>query len=125
MVGDDRGRRAVVERGGGQPALRREAVSDLRSDFLSSYEMVRAMYSMRTPGRRFYLPCQAAAEIGFYVAMCDIDGLAHSRKPRIPMKDLKQFAADWKDLIVRVSTAHDKDAADRAEADVEKCLTPV
>ena len=39
--------------------------------------------------------------------------------------DVDKVANEWLDVIARMATAHDKDAIDAAEADVDKILTPI
>lgn len=47
-----------------------------------------------------------------------------SHKKRTPM-DIEAMIVHWKEALVGLCTAHDKDAADRYEASIESCLTPL
>ncbi len=46
------------------------------------------------------------------------------RNRRIPV-DVEALVEEWRKVVVGLATAHDKDAADRYEASVDKCLTPL
>lgn len=55
---------------------------------------------------------------------CDVPN--RPRKGRkLQLMDIDQVVKDWMDVVVRIAVAHDKDAADAAEAEVEKILTPL
>lgn len=97
---------------------------DVRTMSLTAHEVTRWFYSFKPRSRDYGQPCQVAAEIACMIFYADRHPRT-GRKRRLIMPNLDQFALDWKSLILRLSTAHDKDAADRAEADVEKLLTPV
>lgn len=99
-------------------------VMGVRTLFLASHEFAISMYTFNPSKRDYGLPRQVAAEVACYLFYADQN--PHTgRKPRPPMEDLDAFALRWKTLILRLSTAHDKDEADRAEAEVETCLSPI
>ena len=47
-----------------------------------------------------------------------------SRKRRVKMK-VAEMVAKWKEAVVRLAVAHDKEEADRVEASIEELLTPL
>ena len=47
-----------------------------------------------------------------------------SRRRRVKMK-VAEMVAKWKETVVRLAVAHDKEEADRVEASIEELLTPL
>jgi hypothetical protein len=95
---------------------------DARQLVLSSYDLPKVFYG--SPHR--IISGHAAAQMSqlglmiWYADECNHTG----RSRRTPM-DVDGMVAKWKTLIVGLSLAHDKDEADRIEASVEECLSPI
>jgi hypothetical protein len=87
-----------------------------------------ALISAYTIGESFYstIPSSAAHKLStlgqvLYYAL----EMGHmGRSKRKPM-NVDILVANWHKMVVGLATAHDKDDADRYEAAVEECLTPI
>lgn len=77
--------------------------------------------------RRTLSPVRWASEVGCWM-WCYFDpkekSLNAPRTKRMPV-NVEELVEKWKRLVVGLATAHDKDEADRYEAAIDECLTPL
>ena len=91
----------------------------IRSELIASYDVPRLFFS----GVPKLSPVKRSSELGalmWYSAQCRRMG--HTK--RILM-DTDALVERWAKVIIGLATAHDKDEADRYEAAIEQCLTPI
>jgi hypothetical protein len=91
----------------------------VRTELICSYEIPRMMYKV--------MPHRSAAKkletLGMLIWYGNLR-CSMSRKRRTPM-DVDALVKRWHEVVVGLAIAHDKDAADRYEAAIEECLTPI
>lgn len=109
----------LVEPTLGMAMERTKGLRGIRSEVISSYEIPRQFYSIVAR----LSPVRRASEIGLLIWYSDKCGYT-SRKKRTPM-NVDGLVEKWADVLTGLATAHDKDAADRYEAAIEECLTPI
>lgn len=99
------------------------ARTGIRAWLMGAYEMGRYFYSngINPRGRKTRSPVRWANEFGVMLWY----GLEHCSRRKRTMIDVDALAAKWHTLIVGLAMAHDKDEADRFEAAVDECLTPL
>jgi len=102
----------------------------VRSLLLFSYDLGRHFFAhgYEPPENRHTLsPVRWANEVGCWM-WCYFDPkecpLNVPRTKRMPV-DVEPLVENWKRLVVGLATAHDKDEADRYEAAIDDCLTPL
>jgi hypothetical protein len=91
----------------------------IRTELICSYDIPRFFYSTV----HGLSPVKRADEIGlllWYGVGCRRMG----RKKRTEM-NVDGLVEKWADVLTGLATAHDKDTADRYEAAIEECLTPL
>ncbi len=96
----------------------------VRSIILTSYDLPKQFYG--SYNRIQHLPGAAAhvtSKLGVMIWYADKCGFT-GRKRRTTM-NVNEMVEKWKALVVGLSLAHDKDEADRFEASVEECLSPI
>ena len=114
----------TVGQPGGQPGYdcpEEEPKEGARTLVLTSYDLPKFFYG--SPAKIGASPAYYMAALGCLIWYGD----KHSRtgrKARTPM-DVDAMVTKWKRLVVALATAHDKDEADRVEATVEECLSPI
>lgn len=96
-------------------------VDGIRTEILGAYALGRWFLEYANGILKMPSPTKHASSLGVLVWYGE---KVKSRRKRNCMK-VDEVVANWKDLIVRLTLAHDKDEADAAEADVERCLTPI
>ena len=94
-----------------------------RSLLLAAYEVPRAFYGNRNWQRGFPSAAKTVTNLGVMIWFADSNNRVGNGKRRA--MDVDALVTRWKQLVVNLATAHDKAEADRWEASVEECLTPI
>lgn len=100
-------------------AIEKKLDVGLRWELIGSYEVPRMFYQHT----RGLSAVKRAEEIGLLIWYSDKCGYT-SHKKRTPM-NVDGLVEKWADVLTGLATAHDKDAADKYEAAIEECLTPI
>lgn len=85
---------------------------------LSSYDVPRHFYSLQKGGAAYRI-----REVGALLWYADHCGYI-SKKRRVGM-DVDKLVETWRVAVVGLAVAHDKDEADRYEATIDTCLSPL
>ncbi len=94
----------------------------IRTEILGAYELGRHFLEYKNSIAGLPSPTKHLTKLG--VLMWYGTTMVKTRKKRTCM-DVNAMANKWRDLIVDLTMAHDKDEADKAEASVESHLTPI
>lgn len=92
----------------------------LRTEIINAYEIPRFFYSSVQVKISAVKRLETLGLLVWYANKCGYTG----HKKRTPM-DVDGLVAKWQVVITGLAVAHDKDEADRYEAAIEDCLTPI
>jgi|SRR5208282_2926887 len=91
----------------------------IRSELISSYEIPRAFYC----NVRKLSAARQVSNLGCLVWYgMKVGCMGRTRRTKM---DVDALVSKWAVVVTMLATAHDKDAADRYEAAIEECLTPI
>lgn len=97
---------------------RLEAPVGLRTALIVSYDVPRAFFAT--------LPNSAAKKLDTLGCMIYYGiELGYMGRKKRTLMDVDMLVERWRKVVVGMCTAHDKDEADRQEAAIEECLTPI
>jgi hypothetical protein len=91
----------------------------IRTELIASYEVPRQMYKHL----RKFSAVTRMSSLGLTIWYADHCGYTGRRK-RTPM-DVDALVAKWHKVVSGLALAHDRDEADRYEASIDECLTPI
>lgn len=94
----------------------------VRTWTLCAYNFGSHLFAFRSDNKWFPSPVHVIRELGCY-CLYTHENPRTGRKKKKPM-DIEKMANAWRDLVVGLTLAHDKDDADRYEASVDDLLTP-
>ncbi len=94
-------------------------VYGFRSMQIDSYEIPRHFYSLQKGGAAYRMR-ELGAVMYYGIEVCGY----MSRKRRIAV-DVDKLVELWRVAVVGLAIAHDKDEADKYEASIDSCLTPL
>lgn len=90
----------------------------IRTELINSYDIPRYFYAHTAKSAAKHM-----STLGCMIRY-SLDIGCTGRRKRTPM-DVDALVTRWEEVIVGLAIAHDKDEADRYEAAIETCLTPI
>ncbi len=101
-------------------AMEKPTHPGVRSTLIASYDVPRSLYQMLPQS-----PVKQMSNLGALLWYgLKVGRMQRRNRKEIPV-NVDEVVARWHKALVQLCIAHSKDDADRAEADVEACLTPL
>ena len=103
-------------------SLREEApkLQGFRTELINCYDIPKLLYQTTRKRSAAYRLGEIGALLYYAIEVCHRMG----RKKRITM-EVDKLVETWRVAVVGLAVAHDKDEADRYEASIDSCLTPL